>query len=130
MTPILVASIFLEMSYLMIMFFRSIEPYPVVPQPCSRRTMPLICAPCIWVTAELIWRMIICIYLCLLTLLMQKVWCPHQLQDFRRIIPVLLRESASVVPPMIGASDPPPADDIPASPLALLRIKLALISIC
>ena len=90
LTTILVVSIFLEMSYLMRMFFRSREPHPILPQPYSPRTMPLICAPCIWVTTVLIWRMTKGIYLCLLTLWMQN----------------LVPTSASGLPPQSSASLP------------------------
>ena len=52
--------------------------------------------------------MIICIYLCLTNSL-----------DLENSVPtstLVVPTSTSVVLSMIGASDPPPADDIPASP--------------
>ena len=105
-------SIFLETSYLMRMFFRSREPHPVIPQPCSRRIMPLVCTTCIWVTIVLIWRMIICIYLYLRTLWMQKSSAHISFESAAQFSASLPRESTLVVSPMIGASNPPPADDI------------------
>ena len=71
--------------------FRFKRPHPILPQPCNRRTMPLICAPCIWVTAILIWKMII------------EILVPTSASEFPpQSFASLPRKSASIVPLMIG----------------------------
>ena len=79
--------------------------------------MPLICAHCIWVAAVLIWIMVICIYLCLLTFWMQKIWCPHQLQNCRCNPLRRCRANRRWMFHQYWASDPPPADDIAQCPV-------------
>ena len=71
--------------------FRFKRPHPVLPQPYNRRTMPLIRAPCIWVTTILIWKMII-----------EILVTPSASEFSPQSFASLPRKSASIVPLMIG----------------------------